>query len=159
MVRAAPQQRADTREQLGERKRLDEIVVGAFLQAAHAVLDAVARGQHQHRRLGLRAHRFQHAETVDAGQHDVEQQQVVVALGREAAAFDAVARDVDDIAVLGQAAVQVVGELGFVFDDEQTHGGRNGSRQRARLRCSHFPAPAWITNLSSGRAGSVEAAA
>ena len=42
---AAAQQRVQARGQLGDRERLDEVVVGAGLQAGDAVLDLVARGQ------------------------------------------------------------------------------------------------------------------
>jgi hypothetical protein len=120
---APAQQRADARQQFGEGEGLDEVVVGATLQAAHAVLDLVARGEHQHRRgLALGAHRGQHAEAVDARQHHVEQHQVVVAADGQAATVDAVVRDVDHMAVLAQALVQVLGQLDFVFDDQQSHG-------------------------------------
>ena len=37
------------REQLLERERLDDVVVGARVEAGDAVADGVARGQHQHR--------------------------------------------------------------------------------------------------------------
>ena len=42
----AAQQRLEPRGQLGDRERLDQVVVGAGLQAGDAVLDLVARGQH-----------------------------------------------------------------------------------------------------------------
>ena len=46
----AAQQRAQPRQQLLERERLDEVVVGAGVQAADPVGHGVARGQQQHRR-------------------------------------------------------------------------------------------------------------
>ena len=38
--RAATGERAQARQQLGERERLGQVVVGAAVQAGHAVLDA-----------------------------------------------------------------------------------------------------------------------
>src|SRR4051812_22142120 len=48
--RPAAGQRPQPRQQLCERERLRQVVVGAAVQAGHAVLDGVARGQHQHGR-------------------------------------------------------------------------------------------------------------
>ena len=42
-------QRADPRFQLGDRERLGQVVVGAFIQPRHTILDARQRGQHQDR--------------------------------------------------------------------------------------------------------------
>ena len=50
VVASAPaQQRAHARHQLAQRERLDEVVVGAGVEAGDAVVDRVARGQHQDR--------------------------------------------------------------------------------------------------------------
>ena len=49
--RRPPKQRADSRDQLLVRERLDEIVVGAGLETGDAVAHRVPRGQHQHRQL------------------------------------------------------------------------------------------------------------
>ena len=119
---AAPQQRAHAREQLGEGEGLDEVVVGAAFEALHAVFNFVPRGEHEHRGLvAFGAQGRQHAVAVHAGQHHVEQHEVVAAARGQAAAFDAVARHVHDIAVFAQALVQVLGQFGFVFDDKDTH--------------------------------------
>ena len=45
----AAQDRPDPRDELGRRERLGEVVVGAELEAEHAVDLAVARGQEDHR--------------------------------------------------------------------------------------------------------------
>jgi hypothetical protein len=90
-------------------------------------------GEHQHRRVAACPHRLEHAEPVDAGQHQVEQQQVVLAVRGQASALDAVARDVDHVAVLRQALVQVVGQLQFVLDDQEAHArGEAGNAVHVR---------------------------
>jgi len=45
----AARQGPDAREELAEVERLGEVIVGAGVEALHARLDSVARGQHQHR--------------------------------------------------------------------------------------------------------------
>jgi hypothetical protein len=123
--RRATRERADARQQFGKRERLDEIVVGAVFETAHAVFDLVARGQHQHRCVRWRAagaaQRLQDAEAIDAGQHHVEQHQVVFAAERQAAAFDAVGRHIDHVAVFAEPFDEVIGQAPVVFDDEQFH--------------------------------------
>ena len=46
---AAPQQRAQARLELAQREGLDEVVVGPGVEAGDAIVDRLARGQHQHR--------------------------------------------------------------------------------------------------------------
>ena len=46
---AASRQRLDAREQLGEGERLDQIVVAAGAQAAHAIVDLAERADDQRR--------------------------------------------------------------------------------------------------------------
>ncbi len=73
----AAQQRAQAGEQLLERERLGQVVVGARLQARDAVADAVARGEHQDRRAvaGV-AQPAADLEAVEPGHQDVEQDRV-----------------------------------------------------------------------------------
>ena len=48
---AAPQQRAQPRQQLRKFERLDEVVVGAGVESFHAIGQRIARRQHQDRRV------------------------------------------------------------------------------------------------------------
>ena len=41
--------RAQSREKLGKRKRLGQVVIGASVEPCHTITDSIARGQHQHR--------------------------------------------------------------------------------------------------------------
>ena len=73
--RASARRRA---EQLGERERLGQVVVGAAVEAGHAVLDRVARREHQHRRPdAVVAQPPAGLEAVDARQHHVQDDRVV----------------------------------------------------------------------------------
>ena len=76
----APGERPQAGGQLGEGKGFDQVVVGAGVETGDAVGDAIARGQQQDRRLDARrAQPAADLEAVDAGQHDVEHDRVVVA--------------------------------------------------------------------------------
>jgi hypothetical protein len=72
--RAAAQQRVQARSDLRERERLDHVVVGAGLQAADAVVDLVARGEHADRHFvaGL-AQALEHLEAVEVGHAQVQE--------------------------------------------------------------------------------------
>ena len=109
-------------DQLKERKRLAQVVVGAFAQAVDAVFDALAGGEHDYRGLLACAQRPQYAIAIEAGEHDVEDDHRVVAFQRQVQTFDAVPRQVDGKALLGEAAVQVVGGFFFIFDNQNAHG-------------------------------------
>ena len=73
----AAQQRAQPRAQLLALERLDEVVVGAGVEAGDALLERVARGQQEDRHgeaLGAQAARD--GEAVDAGHGHVEHEDV-----------------------------------------------------------------------------------
>ena len=75
--RAPAEQRLDAREQFRHLERLDEVVVGAELQADDAIHDLAARRQHQDRRLDAALpQRPADVEAAAAWQHDVEQDDV-----------------------------------------------------------------------------------
>ena len=72
--RAAAQQRVQPRGHLFERERLDDVVVGAGLQAAHAVVDLVARGEDADRDVVAGAAQLREdLEPVEVGHREVEQ--------------------------------------------------------------------------------------
>jgi hypothetical protein len=72
------QQRAHAREQLAQRERLDQVVVGAHVQAGDAVVDLAARGEHQHRCVvAALAQAPAHLQPVHARHRDVEDDRLV----------------------------------------------------------------------------------
>jgi len=129
---AASDERADAREQLGDREGLREVVVGAGVQAGHTVGDRVARGQHQDRAppAGI-TQAAAHGEPVHLGQHHVEDDRVVRVLGAEPQPLAPVRGHVDRVPLLLERALEQAGHLHPVLDDEHAHGPScAGSAQR-----------------------------
>ena len=121
--RAAPRECSDSREELREGERLREVVVGARVQPQDPILHRVACRQHQDgsRRAGL-SNATQGLETVDVGEHDVEDQDVVGELGRHPRALQPARRDIHGVALLREPAPKQAGHLHGIFDDEHAHG-------------------------------------
>jgi hypothetical protein len=119
---AAAHQGAHPRGQLGEAERLDEIVVGAGVQPHDTVVDRVPGGQQEHRRpAALRAQPPGDLQPVHAGQHDVQDDRVVVRLGRVPQRLRAVAGRVDGIALLLEATLEQQRQAHLVLHDEHSH--------------------------------------
>ena len=81
----APQQGPQPRQQLVQRERLRQVVVGAGVEAGHPVGDLVARGEHRAPGSGRPRRRRSataDAEAVEPGHHHVEDEQVEAAAGR-----------------------------------------------------------------------------
>jgi len=109
-------------QQLIETERFGQIVVRAGVEAAHAVVETVARGEHEHRHRGaLRAQASADFHPVDAGDHHVEDHRVVLVVVQVLERGAAVCRAVDRVAVLAQSAREHGGEAGVVFHDEEAH--------------------------------------
>src|SRR5512132_2684697 len=109
-------------QQLLEGERLDQVVVGPGVQAADPVGHAVAGGEHEHRRpaAGL-AQPPADLDPVQAGEHDVEHDGVVVPLAGPVQAVVAVQGGVDGVALLLQAPPQRPGHLELVLDKQHPH--------------------------------------
>ena len=122
-ARGTPAQGAQPGRQLGEGERLDEVVVGAGVEAAHPVTHRVARGQHEDRHLGaLGAQAARDVQPGQLGQSDVQDDRLDPGrLGRDFEALFTVGRELDDVAVVGQQARQQPAELGVVLHEEQVH--------------------------------------
>src|SRR5215831_14100133 len=70
-------QRADAGQELRERKRLHQIVVCPEVEAEHTVVDAVASGENQNRRVNAALpQRLQDFEATPAGQHEIEDDKI-----------------------------------------------------------------------------------
>ena len=121
--RPAAQQSTHPRQQLRKGERFYQIVVSAQLQPLHPMLNGAQRGKQQDR------HAFpggaQHAHDIPAvhiRQHDVEDQQIVIAGHRQVIAVEAVIGQVDDEAGLGEPFGQVLSGFLLIFDNQNLHG-------------------------------------
>ena len=140
LARRAPHDRPQAREQLGERERLRQVVVGAGVEAADPVADRVAGGEHQHRHPHLAlAQAAQGRETVDGRQHHVEQDGVVRRGLDHPQRVLAVGGDVCCVALLAQAAGDQGRHLRFVLDDEHPHSAIVATRRPVRRPLSSLP--------------------
>jgi len=118
---AAADQRPHASQQLAERERLDEIVVGTHVQPLDPVGDRVARRQHQHwRPATARPQAAADLEAVDARQHHVEDDRVVVVLGGQVQPLVTVEGNVDRVALLLHPAPDRPGHLDLVLHDQHS---------------------------------------
>ena len=118
----AAQQRSQPRAELLQRERLDEVVVGAGVEAFDAVGDGVARGQHQHRRaVAGGAQAPADLEPVGLGHQDVEDDRVRRRVGERVERLRPVGGELHAVAVHPQRAIQRVADRGFVVHHEDAH--------------------------------------
>ena len=116
---APPQQRLEPRGQLGDRERLDEVVVGAGLQPGHAVLDLVARGQHADGDVdAVAAQPLDDADAVEAGHHHVEHDHRGRVLRDGRQCLEAVGGGGHGKALEAERALEGLPDGGLVVDDE-----------------------------------------
>jgi hypothetical protein len=134
MRAAAAQQRPHAGFELRQVEGLGEVVVGAEIQAAHAVGQRVERGEHQHRHGGLAGPQAaQHLQAVDARQADVQDRQVVDAQRQGPVGLLTVVGDVHRVSGLHQRAAQGVGKDQVVLGKQDSH--RHACRRKGRGRC------------------------
>src|SRR3954453_4822279 len=119
----APQQRAHAREQLLPLERLDKVVVGAHVEPLDARVQRVARGEHEDRRVVLVAPQLpRDLDAIHAREPEVEHDQVGEERLRVVQRLRAVARQLDVVALHAQRALEDLGELLGVLDDEHADG-------------------------------------
>ena len=130
-------------EQLVEGEGLRQVVVGARIEPADTILDRVTRRQHQHRRPDtVLPEPAADVEAVDARQHHVEDDRVVVDGLRHPESGLPAVRHVGRVPLLAQPAAQQLTELLLVLDHEHAHASIVARRMRAGLAtrsCSTNP--------------------
>ena len=114
---------------------LDQVVVGAAVEAVDAVLGLGPRGQHQDRHVAVGAQPAADLDPVEAREAEVEDDQVGDEAGGDVERLDAVGRGADLVALVAQRAAQDVGDLGVVLDDEDAAAGCSVSAIDASSRC------------------------
>ena len=84
-VVAAPAERLEARQQFGEGERLDEVIVAAGAQSAHAIVDLAERADDQGRRDVAGVAQSAHdGDAVDVRQHAVDGDHRIGARRRQA---------------------------------------------------------------------------
>src|SRR3954451_13971507 len=125
--RAAPQQRPQPGEQLLAFERLDQVVVGADVEALDAGLQRVPRGEHQDRGVvAVVAQALGDVDAVQPWQAKVEHDDVRQERMGLIEAAHAIRGELDLIALQAQRALQNLGDLLIVLDDEHAHGTTGG---------------------------------
>jgi len=126
--RSAAEDRAHAGDELGHRERLGHVVVGADVEAAHAVLLLAAGGQHDDRDLaglGAGAELAAELDTRNARQHPVKQDYVGARLIDGDERLLAVGRDLHGETLLLEVVGEEVADRLLVLDNKHpgTHAG------------------------------------
>jgi hypothetical protein len=115
-----PENGFDARQQFLEGERLRQVIVRSGLQAFYPTVDVIERREHQDGRLPVPAPDFpQKLPTVDAGQHGVQDDQLVVGFRQAGQAHFPVQRHIGLEVVFPQAFLEVLGGPGLVLDNEK----------------------------------------
>ena len=121
---AAAQQRAQPGLQLAQGERLDQVVVGARVEPGDAVVDRVARREHEDGgAVAGRAQPAAHLEPVDARHRHVEHDRVDVVADEVVERRAAVLGHVHVVAVERQRALQRLAHGRLVVDHQHLHRG------------------------------------
>jgi len=120
----APQHRADTRDHFARTEWFADVVVGAELEPEQPVDLVDARGDHDDRHVGERAHLAAHGHAIHAGQHHVEEHQRGIRCPRLEHRARAVAHDARGEASVQQIIGENARELRLVLHDEDQRRGR-----------------------------------
>jgi hypothetical protein len=127
MLRRAPEQRFDTGEELEHAERLGDVVIGAEPEPANLVGLLAPRGENQHRHAqSVFAQRAQHAISIEARQHQIQNHQIGVALPRALETTRTAFGDIDLVALDLEVVPQAEGEVGVVLDDEDSRIANQG---------------------------------
>ncbi len=121
-----PEDGADARHQLGQRERLDDIIVGACGKPPDAVALLAPRGEQENRDGAAFFARAQAPAQLDAGdarQHPVEHDQIGRALGDGHFGLIAAMDDIDFIAFCFEVIAQEERERLFVLDNQDFGSG------------------------------------
>ena len=129
LIVAPPEQGLDARQELFEGKGLGKKIVRARLQTAHAIFDGVTSGEDENVRIAAaRAQTLQQRETVEARQHQIQDDDVVAVGDGQLEPLVAVEGGLDGVTGLAQTRAQRALEPLRVFDQEEPQGVPHASR-------------------------------
>ena len=119
----AANQGAEARKKFGKVERLDEVIVGAGVESAHAVFGCITRSEQEDGSLFLFAEASQNFPAVETREHEVENDSIVViGFGFEEAGIAGFG-GIDGVAFFAQGFGQIAEQARFVFDNKNSHFG------------------------------------
>ena len=122
LPRPSTQQSAQAGQQLAEGERLGQIVIGAGIQPPDPVLDRVAGGEKENGSPPTGGPQLPaHLKAVQAGEHHIQDDRVIIVLGSKPQTLGPVARYVDGVALVLQPALQQCRHPRLVFDQQNPH--------------------------------------
>src|SRR5215831_5230405 len=155
-VRAA-QKSSEAREEFAKLKGLCQVVVGTGIEAGNAVFDGIASRQHEDgHALSERANGTTGRETVAAGNHYVEDDQVIVINFDLIDGVVSVGHNIDGVGLLLETFGDKTGDTRVVFDQQKSHGriirqfARRIAGGRKRPRGSVGNSQSALTGLDKG---------
>jgi hypothetical protein len=117
-----PRQRMEARQQLGERERFGQIVVGAGLQSFDAVVDRLLGAHDDGRRpVAFSAQGFEDRDAVHLRQREIEDDGVVGDVPPVGESVFAESGGIDDVALLAEAVADEGPDAFVVLDHKNAH--------------------------------------
>ncbi len=131
-LEAPPEQGAQAGQQLRQSEGLDQVVVGTRIESLDAVVDGVARREHEDRRVVAgAAHAAADGQAVDIGQPEVEDQRVRRGQRQRLERLAARGHGHHLVALEAQGAVDRSADGQVVVHHEDAHGARSYRRGAA----------------------------
>src|SRR4051812_23615763 len=118
--RAAAQQRPDPRQQLLALEWLDQVVVGAAVEAGHPVLGLSPCRQHQDRHVAVAAQAPADLDSIEPGQAEIEHDEIGNEAGGDVESLGPVGGGADFVALVAERAAQDIGDVDVVLDDQDS---------------------------------------
>lgn len=120
--RLAASKRIDPCRELRKRERLDEIIVGARLEAGHSILDPSERGEHQYRDVDTgNPGAAKDRDPVEPRQHAIEDREIQFFGAEHPDRLEAVVRNDDRMPEIPQSPADEIARVGVVLCDKNAH--------------------------------------
>ncbi|MNZ11343.1 hypothetical protein D3C78_282060 [compost metagenome] len=149
----APEQGAQAGLELVEVERLDQVIVGAGIQASDAVFGCIARGKDQNRQaVAPRPHPAQQLDATQPRQPEVEDHQVECFVLQGMQPAQAIAQPVEGIALLAQPVADPLTQSGIILNQQQPHV-QSCLSLMALSKASISPRRPWSASSRPGRGG------
>src|SRR5258705_3735737 len=127
---------ADPRQQFIPVKRLDQIIIGAQIEPFDPVFGCVTSCQAQNRGpIATLPRLIEHRPSFLAGQHDVEDDAVVLIAGKQMRGLVSVESEIDRVSLFAQSRGDGARQLGMIFGNQQFHGLGSLSTPRSGEIC------------------------